>query len=287
MTLPKQPVLKARPAVAPSPEKITLETLRQMRSRAEPIAMLTCYDYSLARILSGTGIHILLVGDSAAMTVLGENSTIHATMDFMLTITHAVRLGAPQSFVLADMPFASYATPDAAVANAARLLTHGQADAVKLECDAGHVPIIAAMHAAGIPTCAHLGLLPQRAAQHGGYKAQGRSAADADKIVNDAVTLWRAGADMLLLEAVPDPLSSRVVAATDCPVLGCGAGPSCHGHVVVLHDLLGFTDKPPRFVEKMADVPAVIFQAVERYVNAVKNRQYPLPRHGYTMKEGQ
>ncbi len=285
MTISRHHPPEAGPAVAPSPERITLETLRQMRHRAEPLAMLTCYDYSLARVLAGTGIHILLVGDSAAMTVLGENSTIHATMDFMLTITRAVRRGAPNAFVLADMPFASYATPDTAVANAARLLTLGQADAVKLECDGRHAPAIAAMRAAGIPTCAHLGLLPQRASQHGGYKAQGRSAPDADRIVDDATTLWRAGADLLLLEAVPDAVSRRVVDATDCPVLGCGAGPSCHGHVVVLHDLLGFTDNPPRFVDKMADVPGVVRQAVERYVAAVKNRQYPLPRHGYTMKE--
>ena len=284
MTSPKPHSGPAQPTLAPSPRRITLETLRQMRQRSEPIAMLTCYDYSMARVLARTGIHILLVGDSAAMTVLGENSTIHATMDFMLTITRAVRRGAPDTLVLADMPFASYATPDTAVANAARLLTLGQADAVKLECDGRHAPIIAALRAAGIPTCVHLGLLPQRAAQHGGYKAQGRSASDADKIVDDATALWRAGADLLLLEAVPDAVSSRVVAGTDCPVLGCGAGPSCHGHVVVLHDLLGFTDNPPRFVDKMADVPSVISQAVERYVTAVKTRQYPLPRHGYMMK---
>ncbi len=285
MTLPTRNLHQTTPNVPATPQRITLDTLRQMRSRGEPVAMLTCYDYPLARLLAGAGVHILLVGDSAAMTVLGEDSTIHATMDFMLTITRAVRRGAPHAFVLGDMPFASYATPDIAVANAARLLTQGHADAVKLECDGGHAAIIAAMHAAGIPTCAHLGLLPQRAAQQGGYKARGRSIPEADRLVADATALWRAGADMLLLEAVPDVVSARVVDAVACPVWGCGAGPSCHGHVVVLHDLLGFTHKPPRFVQPLADVPAVVVQAVEQYVTAVKSRQYPSPQQGYTMKE--
>lgn len=264
---------------------ITLETLRTMRLAGRPISMLTCYDYSFARILAGAGVHVLLIGDSGAMTVLGAKSTIHATMDFMITMTRAVRRGAPDVLVMADMPFASYPTPQVAVANAARLIREGGADVVKLECDERHTAVIEAFRLAGIPSCAHLGLLPQRAPQEGGYKAHGRSPEDARKIVEQARLLRMAGADLILLEAVPDVVSQAVIAATDCPVLGCGAGPSCHGHVVVLHDLLGFTEKPPRFVDKLADIPGAVSQAVRTYVEAVEQRKYPVERHGYTMKD--
>ncbi|HMD52931.1 MAG TPA: 3-methyl-2-oxobutanoate hydroxymethyltransferase [Phycisphaerae bacterium] len=264
--------------------KITLAVLRQMRQEQRPIAMLTCYDFPTAQILAQAGVPLLLVGDSVATTVLGEKSTIPATMDFMVTITRAVRNGAPGVFLLADMPFGSYSTIKTAVSNAKRFLAESGADAVKVECDRRHEAIIAAMAAAGIPICAHLGLLPQHAAQEGGYRYRGRTMEDAERIVSDGVTLAKAGAVLLLLEAVPDEVSRRVVEAVDCPVLGCGAGSSCHGHVVVLHDMLGLSGQTPRFVDRLADLPSVIGQAARAWVTAVESREYPASRHQYHMK---
>jgi 3-methyl-2-oxobutanoate hydroxymethyltransferase len=263
---------------------VDLERLRQMRVARQPIAMLTCYDYPTARILAECKVPLILVGDSAAMAVLGEDSTVPIGMDFLVTITRAVRRGAPGAYLMADMPFASYPDVPTATANAARFMQEAGADAVKLECDGRHVPIVAALAAAGIPVCAHLGLLPQRAGQLGGYRAQGRTLAAAERITQDAVNLWRAGAALLLLEAVPDAVSAAVHEKVDCPVLGCGGGPSCDGHVVVLHDLLGYTAKPARFVEVMGDVPAAVRAGVSAYVAAVEKRSYPAAKHQYTMK---
>lgn len=256
-----------------------------MKAQHEPIAMLTCYDYPTAKILAKTGVHVLLVGDSAATTVLGEDSTIRVTLDFLVTITEAVRRGAPDVFLMADLPFASYPDVATAVANGARFMREGGAQSVKLEADGRHAEIVAGMSAAGIPVCAHLGLLPQRAMQEGGYFAQGRTTAAALRIIDDAVALARAGAALLLLEAVPDEVTAEIIKAVDVPVLGCGAGPSADGHVVVLHDMLGFSERTPRFVDKLADVPSVIAEAVGRYVNAVKTREYPATRHQYRKKQ--
>jgi len=264
--------------------KITLAVLRQMRLEQRPIAMLTCYDFPTAQILADAGVPLLLVGDSAATTVLGEKSTVHATMDFMLTITRAVRKGAPGVFLLADMPFGSYPTVETAVENARRFLSEAGADAVKMECDRRQEPMIAAMSAAGIPVCAHLGLLPQHVAQEGSYRYRGRTQEEADRLVADGVALVKAGAVLILLEAVPDTVSRRMVEAVDCPVLGCGAGPSCHGHVVVLHDMLGLSSQTPRFVERLADLPSVISQAARTWVSTVENREYPAARHQYPIK---
>lgn len=266
------------------PSRIDLAALRRMRADGHPIAMLTCYDYSTARVLADTGVHVLLVGDSAANTILGETSTVPIALDFLVTLTRAVRRAAPHLFVMGDMPFASYPDPVTAVVNAARFLKEAGADAVKLEVDGRHQAIVAALSTAGIPVCAHLGLLPQRAPQQGGYKAQGRTSPEAERIINDAELLVGAGADLLLIEAVPNEVSARVVERVGVPVFGCGGGSSCHGHVVVLHDLLGFSARPPRFVEPLVDVPALIRQAASTYAQRVASREYPAPRHQYQMK---
>ena len=247
--------------------------------------MLTCYDFPTARILAAAGIPTLLVGDSAANTVLGEETTLKATMDFLVTITAAVRRGAPGVFLLADMPFASYPDARTAALNAARFLRESGADAVKLEVDGRHEKIVGTLAAAGITVCAHLGLLPQRALQQGGYKAQGRTPAAAQRITEDALALVAAGASMLLLEAVPDEVSRGISRRADVPLIGCGAGPSCDGHVVVLHDMLGYAARPPRFVDVLADVPGVIDGAARRYLRDVTRRAYPAPRHQYRMKD--
>lgn len=255
-----------------------------MRAAGAPIAMLTAYDYPTAALLAEAGVHALLVGDSAAMAVLGAESTVHATMDFLVTITGAVRRGAPNVFVLADMPFGSYPDAATAVANALRFMQEARADAVKVEVDGRHAAIVQAMAMAGVPVCAHLGLLPQRVGQLGGYKAQGRTTDEASRITQEAAQLRLAGAEMILLEAVPNEVSAAVHAAVDCPVIGCGAGSACDGHVVVIHDVLGFNPRPPRFVDVLADVPGVIRGAAAAYVKAVGDRAYPAERHGYRMK---
>ncbi len=197
---------------------------------------------------------------------------------------HTVRRGAPHAFLMGDMPFASYPDIPTAVANAARFVKEAGADSVKLEADIRHAEMITAMTAAGIVTCAHVGLLPQRAPQQGGYVAQGRTAADAARIVAEAEALVKAGAQLLLIEAVPDEVTAELQKRITVPILGCGAGPSADGHVIVSYDLLGYNARVPRFVEKFADVPALIADAAQRYVAAIKGHSYPAPRHGYRMK---
>jgi len=264
--------------------RVTLQTLRDKKSRREPIAMLTAYDFPTARILAGAGVDSLLVGDSAATVLLGASSTTAATMEFLLPLTGAVRRAAPDVFLMADMPFASYPDIRTAVENAGRFVREAGADAVKFEMDIRHTEMVRALTAAGIVVCAHIGLLPQRAAHQGGYVAQGRTPADARRIVEEAVALSSAGAQMILLEAVPDEVTAEVVAAVPSIVIGCGAGRSADGHVVVVHDMLGYSEKVPRFVEKFGDVPSAISDAVEKYVHAVRTRAYPAPNHQYRMK---
>jgi 3-methyl-2-oxobutanoate hydroxymethyltransferase len=247
--------------------------------------MLTVYDYPTAKILAAAGVDILLVGDTAAMTVLGADSTVAATLDYMVAITAAVRRGAPNSFVMADMPFATYPDGPTAVANAARFVREARADAVKFEMDRRHAPIVEALAAAGITTAAHIGLRPQVAAQQGGYLAQGRTASAAKDLVDTAILLANAGAHCLLVEAVPDDVTAEIVHKVPCPVFGCGAGPSADGHVVVLHDMLGFSDRTPRFVERFGNVPAALLDAVRQYVDAVRSRAYPAEKHQYHMKK--
>lgn len=276
----------AGPAEVMGRGRITLQSLREKKQRGEPIAMLTAYDFPTARILASAGVDLLLVGDSAATVLLGASSTTAATMDFLLTLTAAVRRGAPDVFLMADMPFASYPDIPTAVANAARFLREAGADAVKFEMDQRHAEMTRALTAAGICTCAHVGLLPQRAALQGGYIAQGRTPAEAQRIVETATALAAAGAHLLLLEAVPDEVTLAVKEKVDVPVLGCGAGKSADGHVVVLHDMLGFGARAPRFVERFGDVPSAMEQAVRHYVEAVRSRTYPAAHHQYRMKGG-
>lgn len=274
-----------KPALRPeSAGRITLQTLSEKKKRGEPIAMLTAYDFPSAKILSSAGVDLLLVGDSAATVLLGEKSTTAATMDFLLTLTAAVRRGAPDVFLMADMPFASYPDIPTAVAGAARFVREAGADCVKFEMDIRHAEMTRALSAAGICTCAHVGLLPQRALLQGGYIAQGRTPAEAQRIIEAAVALAGAGAHLLLLEAVPDEVTSAVVRQVDCPVLGCGAGPSADGHVLVLHDMLGFGAHVPRFAQRFGDVPAAIENAARQYVDAVRSRTYPAAHHQYRMK---
>ena len=252
---------------------ITLKTLRAMARAGQPFACLTCYDATTARWLARAGVHVLLVGDTAAEVILGFPRTIDMPLDVLIALTAGVKRGAPTRLVMADMPFLSYHADEAtALANAGRFMVEGMADVVKLEADASFAPLVASMARAGIPVCAHVGSRPQQAALTGGYVGAGRTAKDAQRIVDDAVALERAGAVLLLVEAVPDDVTRQVLAATTVPLIGIGAGNDCHGQVLVLQDLLGMTDNPPPFAPPLADVGTRIEQAGRDWVDIVARR---------------
>ena len=263
-----------------SADRITLRTLRDRAARGERFAVLTCYDATTARWLWRAGVGTLLVGDTAAEVILGHDSTLPVSVELLLELTAAVRRGAPDAFVLGDMPFGSYQCgDDAAVANAARFMTDGGADAVKLEVEAADAPLVERMSRAGIPVVAHIGARPQRVRAEGGYRRVGGTEAEADRLVADARALVEAGASMLLLEAVSADATRRVretaraEAAQELPVIGCGAGDVCDGDVVVLHDLLGLTDWQPPFARPIDEIGPRIRDAAAAWRERVEGRQ--------------
>ncbi len=264
---------------------VTLRTLFRMAKDRTPFACLTCYDATTARWLERAGVPVLLVGDSAAEVILGFKRTIDMPLDFAVTLTAAVKRGAPNTVIMADMPFMSYHADDAStLRNAGRFMTEGQADCVKLEVDRSHAPLIEKLTRAGIPVVAHIGSKPQQAALKGGYSSAGRTEAEIEEIVSDAVALEQAGAVMLLVEAVPDQATDRILQSTSAPLIGIGAGTACHGQVLVVHDLLGLTDHPPRFAAAVATVGEAIKTAGEEWVRRVAARQIGGVR--YEMKPG-
>ena len=263
-------------------KRITVRDLRKWARNGDKFAMLTCYDATTAAWLWRGGLRTILVGDTAAQVILGHDSTLPATMPFMLEITAAVRRGAPNALIMADMPFGSYQTSDAeAMANAAAFLKQGMADLVKLEVDASFAPLVERLSHAGVPVVAHLGARPQTVRAEGGYRAAGKRAWEAEQIVEAASEMVARGAAALLLEAVPDEVSQRVVDAavhpgtgTPVPVIGCGAGPACHGHVVVLQDLLGLTDWHPPFAPPAAQLGEAVRDAAAAWVQQVGSGAY-------------
>lgn len=265
---------------------VTLRTLRSMAARGEAFACLTAYDATMARWLERGGVHVLLAGDSAAQVVLGFDSTLAMPLDFAIAITAAVKRGAPRTLVMADMPFASYHESDEqAVRNAARFITEGLADVVKLEADASFAATVRKLTRAGIPVCAHVGCKPQTVALTGGYKIAGKTAADAERVVADAVALERAGAVLLLVEGVPDEVTEAIVAATSVPLIGIGAGTACHGQVLVIQDLLGLTDDPPRFAEAVVNMGEQVQAAAREWGKRVQDGNIGGQR--YVMQEGE
>ncbi len=264
----------ADPPSVPARAPVTVKTLRRMAARNEPFACLTCYDATTARWLDSAGVHVLLVGDTAAEVILGLPSTVHMPLEISLALTAAVRRGAAHAMVMGDMPFMSYqASEDDALRNGARFLTEGLADLVKLEADASFAPLIARMTRAGIPVCGHVGSRPQTSKLTGGYAGAGRTPAEADRVVADAKALEDAGAVMLLVEAVPASVAERIVAETSVPLIGIGAGPAPHGQVLVLQDLLGLTRWQPGFAEPMVHLGEQIKAAGEAWVARVAARQ--------------
>ncbi|MBL8745176.1 MAG: 3-methyl-2-oxobutanoate hydroxymethyltransferase [Phycisphaerae bacterium] len=257
----------------PTPSTVTLRTITKMARERRPFACLTCYDATTARWLERAGVHVLLVGDTAAEMVLGLPSTIHMPLDVLIALTAGVKRGAPRTLVMADMPFMSYqVSQDEALRNAGRFMTEGLADVVKIEADASHAPLVERMARAGVPICGHVGSKPQQAGLTGGYSSAGRTPSEAARVVEDAVALERAGAVMLLVEAVPESVTSRILEETSVPLIGIGAGPACHGQVLVLQDLLGITERPPVFAEPLAQMGHQLQKVAEEWVRRVSER---------------
>ncbi len=247
--------------------------------------MITAYDAPSGRLADTAGADIILVGDSAAMTVLGHDSTVPATLEEMLVLTRAVNRGARRPLVVADMPYGTFQVSDEeTVRNAIRFLKEAGADAVKVEGAGTTLSRVQALVGAGVPVMGHIGLTPQTATMLGGFKAQGRTAAKAQALVQDALALQAAGVFALVLEAVPSPVAARITELLDVPTIGIGAGLECDGQVLVWHDLLGlYEGHAPRFVKQYADLATEITRAVSTYVADVRERRFPEEQHTYSM----
>lgn len=256
--------------------RLSLTALRKMKSAQEKIAVLTAYDASFSHALEQAGVEVILVGDSLGMVIQGQESTLPVTVDDMIYHTANVVRGSESAFIIADMPFMSYANADQAIANAARLMAEGGAQMVKLEGGAIIAETIQQLTARGIPVCAHLGLLPQSVHRLGGYIVQGREQQAAEELLADALKLEQAGADMLVLECVPATLAARITEALTIPVIGIGAGKDCDGQVLVLYDMLGLTPgKRPRFSHDFLAATGAIQAAITKYVQDVKSGEFP------------
>ncbi len=262
--------------------RISLSTLRRMKQEGEKIAVLTAYDASFARRIEEAGVEVLLVGDSLGNVIQGRDSTVPVSVDEMVYHTQLVRNGSEHAFIVADMPFLSYATAEIAIATSARLMKEGGAQMVKLEGGAVMVETVRRLTSLSIPVCAHLGLLPQSVHKVGGYKIQGRDARDAEAILADARALDEAGADMLVLECVPQALAKQISEAVSMPVIGIGAGADTDGQVLVLYDMLGITPgKPPSFVHNFLADSGSVEKALAAYVAQVKQATFPGPEHSF------
>ncbi len=268
--------------MSPRPENVTLATLRRMKREGERIVALTAYDAAFARLLDRAGVDVILVGDSLGMVIQGHRTTVPVTLDDMVYHTRAVAAGADRPLLMADMPFMAGATVEQALEAAARLMREGGAEIVKLEGDAMQLEVVAALARRGIPVCAHLGLQPQNIHKMGGYRVQGRDEETAQRMEESAIALQEAGADLLLLECVPEALAARITESVALPVIGIGAGARTDGQVLVLHDLLGITPgKPPRFSRDFLADAGTIPAAVEAYAAAVREGRFPAPEHWF------
>lgn len=266
--------------------KKTIPELKKMAEQGEKITMLTAYDYPMATILEKAGVDTILVGDSLGMVVLGYDSTVPVTMEEMLHHTKAVRRGAPNTFVIADLPYLSYATDQDALYNAGRLIKEGGADAVKLEGGTDYSATIKYLTRSGIPVVGHIGLTPQTAAQLGGFKVQGKDLESASRLVEDARSIENSGAVMLVIEAIPAALADIISKRISIPTIGIGAGNSCNGQVLVLHDMLGlFSRFVPRFVKQYDKLEIQIDKAVRQYCQEVKTSAFPSEEHTFGLNQ--
>jgi 3-methyl-2-oxobutanoate hydroxymethyltransferase len=267
----------------------SLLDLYDMKAKGEKIAWLTSYDFPTAQFAEAAGMDMILVGDSLGMCVYGYSGTVPVTMEQCLVHSEAVRRGAPGVFVVGDMPFLSYQTSDAdAVYNAGLFLKRADVDAVKLEGGVRVADRIKAISNAGINVIGHIGLTPQSSGQLGGHKAQGRTAETAKLTVEDALAVEKAGARMILVEAVPPEVTAYITRTLTIPVLSIGAGAPCDGQLLIVSDLIGqFQAFTPKFVKKYANVAEVITSAMKEYVREVKEGKFPTEEHVYKMVDGE
>lgn len=282
---PRTPV----PDALDRPLPMTLPRLAEKKRLGEPIVMVTAYDYPSAQVAEEAGVDVALVGDSAAMTVLGYPSTVPVSIDEMVMLAAAARRGMSTPLLVADLPFGSYEASDAlAVASAQRFVKEAGVDAVKLERGGTSVQRAGAIVAAGIPVMGHLGLTPQTATALGGYRAQGRSAVEALAVARDALALQQAGCFSIVLEAIPAAVTRELMGHLEIPVIGIGAGEATDGQVLVFHDLLGIYDgHVARFAKRYADVRAHMVAGIAQYASEVRGRAFPGPEHCYSIEEEQ
>lgn len=268
--------------------RVTINDLKAMKQRGEKFAMLTAYDYPMARLLDEAGVPILLVGDSLGMVVLGFETTLPVTLDIMLHHTRAVVRGAQRAHVVADLPFLTYQiSPEEALRNAGRLIQEGGAQSVKLEGGSEVVPTVARLVDAGIPVMGHLGLTPQSVHQMGGFRMQARTEEAVEDLIADARALEAAGAYSLVLEAIPAPVSKLVTESVSIPTIGIGAGIDCDGQVQVITDLLHLISGTiPKHAKSYVDLVEVIGQAVKQYVTDVQSGAFPTAEQSFRLPKG-
>lgn len=271
----------------PAPGKLALPELGEMKRRGDRIAMVTAYDAPSALLADEAGIELVLVGDTAAMVMLGHESTVPVTLDELIFLTRAVTRAARRPLVIGDLPFGTYEISDEqAVGSAIRMVKEGGADVVKLEGAGRMVSRVRAIAASNIGVMAHVGLTPQSATKLGGFRAQGRTAEAALRLYDDALALQDAGCFALVLEAVPAPVAARITAALEVPTIGIGAGAGCDGQVLVWHDLLGMYAGPtPRFVKRYAELADGIRAALETYAAEVRDGSFPEAQHTYAIPD--
>src|SRR5919202_1862869 len=267
--------------------KLPLPELLEMKRAEEKIVMVTAYDAPGARLADAAGIDLILVGDTAAMVVLGHESTVPVTMDEMLFMTRTVARAAERPLVIGDMPFGTYeASDEDAVHNAVRFVKEGVADVVKLEGAGPSLSRVRAIVGAGVGVMGHVGLTPQSATVLGGFKAQGRTADQARQVYEDALALEAAGCFAVVLEAVPAPVAARITEALSVPTIGIGAGADCDGQVLVYHDLLGlYEGRAPRFVKRYAEIAEEIGGALSSYAADVRSGAFPEQQHTYSIPD--
>ena len=262
---------------------VNVASLAKMKAEGEPIACLTAYDASFAVLLDNAGVDVVLVGDSLGMVIQGHDTTVPVTVDDIVYHSSVVARGLQRPFLMADMPFMSYTDPDEALRNAVRLMQEGRAMMVKLEGGSGQIEIVEHLARHDIPVCAHLGLKPQSVHKIGGFKVQGRDEGGARRMVEDAMALEAAGADIILLECIPNELGQQITAKLSVPTIGIGAGPHVDGQILVLYDILDITSgKKPRFAKNFMEEAGSPLEAVGSFVGAVKDRSYPAAEHCFS-----
>ena len=269
--------------------RITIADLLTAKQERRPIAAVSCYDYTTARLVSQAPVEMILVGDSAAQLMLGFDSTLPATMDFMVAITAAVRRAAPNTYLVADMPFLSYHLSLAqAIRNAGRFVTEAGAQMVKIEATAAYLDTIKAVSEAGIPVMAHIGILPQRIAAVGRFHAEATTADRAVDLIDLAERMRTAGASALLIEGTAAEVAQIITAKSDVPVISCGSGPGCDGQILVAPDILGLAaGHPPKFAKSYGDLGPQFVEAFQKYAQDVKTGRFPDTDHSYHMKPGE